>query len=71
MAALDDVVSNLKGGVQNLGALVQAMKSFFPQQTGTSLAATAGTATLPPNPQGFITVTLSSGQAVKVPYYLP
>ena len=69
MAALDDLVSNLKNGVTNLGQLVQIIKSVFPQMTGLSSTATAGTATLPATPAGFIIVTLPNGSTVKVAYY--
>ena len=69
MAALDDLVSNLKNGVTNLGQLVQIIKSVFPQMTGLSSTATAGTATLPATPAGFIIVTLPNGNTVKVAYY--
>lgn len=69
MAAVDDLVTYLKSGVQNIGLLVQAIKTTFPQQTGTSASATAGAATLPANPVGFINVTLQDGTSVRVPYY--
>ena len=69
MAALDDLVSNLKNGVTNLGQLVQIIKSVFPQMTGLSSTATAGAATLPATPAGFIIVTLPNGSTVKVAYY--
>ena len=69
MAALDDLVSNLKNGVTNLGQLVQIIKSVFPQMTGLSSTATAGAATLPATPAGFIIVTLPNGNTVKVAYY--
>ena len=69
MAALDDLVSNLKNGVTNLGQLVQIIKSVFPQMTGLSSTATAGAATLPATPAGFIIVTLTNGSTVKVAYY--
>ena len=69
MAALDDLVSNLKNGVTNLGQLVQIIKSVFPQMTGLSSTATAGAATLPATPAGFIIVTLPNGTTVKVAYY--
>jgi len=69
MASLDDVVTSLQNGVTNVGLLVQAIRSIFPQQTGTSSVATAGAATLPANPVGFIVVSLPNGTSVKVPYY--
>ena len=69
MASLDDVVSNIKNGVTNLGQLIQVIKNVFPQMTGTSTTATAGAETLPTAPAGFIIVTLPNGTTVKVPFY--
>ena len=69
MAAIDDLVSNLKNGVTNLGLVVQAIKSVFPQMTGTAATATSGAATLPSQPAGFIIVNLPNGTTVKTPYY--
>ena len=71
MAALDDAVSNLKGVVSNLSSIYTVIKAIFPQSTGTSFTASAGTATLPGAPNGFIIVNLPSGAQAKVPYYLP
>lgn len=58
-----------QSGVRYIGLLIQAIKSVFPQQTGTATTATAGAATLPANPVGFIVVSLPNGTSVKVPYY--
>lgn len=69
MASLDDLVTLLNQGVKNMGLLVQAIRTVFPQQTGTSTTATAGAATLPANPAGFIVVSLPDGSSKKVPYY--
>ena len=66
---LQDLNSTQQSGVKNLGLIVQAIKSVFPQQTGTASTATGGAATLPGNPVGFITITLPSGAIAKVPYY--
>jgi hypothetical protein len=71
MASLDDAVSTLKGVSTNLSQIWLTIKTIFPQSTGTSFAATAGTATLPAQPNGFIIVNLPSGTQAKVPYYLP
>lgn len=71
MAALDDAVSTLKGVVSQLSSIYGIISTIFPQQTGTATTATAGAATLPANPVGFIEVTLQSGQSCKVPYYNP
>lgn len=65
------VISTLQNGVRAMYDLVTALGNIFPQTTGTSTTATGGSATLPANPVGFITVTIpSTGQSVKVPYYL-
>lgn len=58
-------------GVQYLGQLISAIKAIFPQGTGTASSATAGAATLPANPVGFINVTLPDGSQARVPYYSP
>jgi hypothetical protein len=72
MAAIDDLVTYIKSGVQNLGVIAKTMSSAFPQQTGTTTSATGGSAsTLPSTPAGYINVTLQNGTAVKVPYYNP
>lgn len=58
-------------GVRALNDIVSAIKSVFPIAGGTTTAATAGAATLPANPVGFIEVTLPSGAVALVPYYGP
>ena len=60
-----------QNGVQALNAILQALKAIFPSGTGTATSATAGAATLPPNPVGFINVTLPDGTQAVVPYYAP
>jgi hypothetical protein len=45
------------------------MQAVFPYIVSTSSTATAGAATLPANPVGFINITLPNGTSVKVPYY--
>jgi hypothetical protein len=69
MFDLSMLVTTLQNGVQVLSKLVTTTQAVFPQQTGTSTTATAGAATLPANPLGFIIVTLPTGTTVKVPYY--
>jgi len=66
---LQNLNSTQLQGVKNLGLIIQAIKAVFPQQTGIALTATAGTATLPAAPIGFIVVGLPNGTSVKVPYY--
>ena len=71
MASLDDAVSTLKGVSTNLSQIWLTIKTIFPQSTGTSFTATAGTATLPAQPGGFINITLQNGSAAKVAWYPP
>jgi hypothetical protein len=52
-----------------LAAMVQALKGLGIQIGATSATATAGTATLPSAPVGFVTVTFPNGGSGKVPYY--
>ena len=58
-----------QNGVIALGMIVQAIKAVFATITGTSTTATAGSATLPGAPAGFISITLPNGDTGKVPYY--
>lgn len=64
------IISVLQNGVRALGALTVAVKAVFPAASGTATTASAGSATLPANPAGFIVVTNpETGVAVKVPFY--
>lgn len=63
------LISTLRLGVEALNNVARVMGAAFPRSSGTSPSATAGAATLPANPVGFITVTLPDGTAAKVPYY--
>lgn len=54
---------------QAINALTNILQSIMLQVGGTSSSASAGAATLPANPVGFVTVTLTDGTSVKVPYY--
>lgn len=71
MAGFDDGVSTLKGINATLAAIYKVVNQIFPQATGTATTATAGAATLPATPAGFLVVQLQSGAEAKVPYYLP
>ena len=62
------IVAQLRNGVQAINRLAQNLANAFPVITGTSSSATGGSATLPANPVGFITVTLPDGTTAKVPY---
>lgn len=70
------ILTTIKNAVVYLGQLVgllqdidSQLKASFPQVTGTAATATAGAATLPANPVGFVTVLLPDGSTVKLPYY--
>lgn len=65
----DGILSTLQLGVRAMSDLTTAIRSIFPQTSGTSGTASSGAATLPANPVGFITVTLPDGTSAKVPYY--
>lgn len=68
-ASLDNLATNQKLMNQNISLLIQTIQAVFPQATSqTSATATAGAATLPANPVGFLTVNIN-GTNVKVPYY--
>jgi hypothetical protein len=56
-------------GVRALNAIVTALAGVFPQTSGTTTTASAGSATLPANPVGFLTVTLPDGTSARIPYY--
>ena len=66
---LNDLVTALKNAVTAISLINQTLRSVFPQTGGTTTSATAGAATLPANPVGFIVVTLPNGTVAKVPYY--
>lgn len=68
-AGTSQLVTVNQNGVIALGNLVQAIKSIFSTITGTSSTATAGSATLPATPAGFISIALPNGSVGKVPYY--
>ncbi len=63
------VLAQLQGLNQNLAALIKTLTSVFPNSGGKAAAATAGAATLPANPVGFVIITLPDGTTGKVPYY--
>lgn len=63
------ILSQLSYGVRAINGLAQNLAKAFPIITGTSATATGGSATLPSNPAGFITITLPDGTTAKVAYY--
>jgi len=68
---LNVIANNGNMTTRQLGLLIQTLASIFPIGGATSSTATAGAATLPANPLGFLAVTLPNGTAVKIPYYSP
>lgn len=64
------ILSALQNGVAAISNIGKTLAASFPQVTGTSTSATAGTATLTSSqPAGFVTVLLPNGNTVKIPYY--
>ncbi len=57
-----------QGNVQ-LGEIARRIGGIWPISGDTATTATAGSATLPSNPVGFLVVTLPSGLVVIFPYY--
>lgn len=47
------------------------LKQVLPVVQSTATTATAGAATLPANPVGFLNITLPDGTPARVPYYAP
>lgn len=68
---LSDIETQLTDVNTKLDDINTTLAASFPQVTGTAGSATAGAATLPANPVGFITVLLPGGSTVLVPYYDP
>lgn len=69
-ASLDDLLSAMNNTNVLLGRMIQAIENAFPAVV-TSTTATAGTATLPAAPQGFVSYTLPDSTVIKLPYYKP
>ena len=68
--SLDTIQTILQNIVKAISSLNQTINNIFPSATGTATSATAGSATLPAQPAGVVTVVVN-GATVKVPYYLP
>lgn len=70
MADISNISVALQNAVQAVNKLNQTLQSTLPYAQSTATTATAGAATLPANPVGFLVVTNpTTGQAVKIPYY--
>ena len=54
-----------------MGNLTKALNAALPVVQSIAGSATAGSATLPANPAGFLNITLPNGQPAKVPFYNP
>lgn len=65
----DSIARAIVNGNTLLAAIIQAIKSVFPQGQTITHTASAGGDTLPANPAGFLTVTLPDGTTGKFPYY--
>ena len=69
--ANDAITTAAQNAVIAINQLSQTMKDVLPVVQSTSTTATAGAATLPANPKGFLVITLPNGSTAKVPYYDP
>lgn len=70
MAELDEINTTIKGLVQQVSALTQAVNAAFPSASTIATSASAGTLTLPSNPSGFLIVRFGD-VTQKVPLYNP
>lgn len=69
MADISDVLTAMQNAVTAINTLNQTLASVFPQASASvTHSATAGADTLPANPSGFLTITVS-GVTYKVPLY--
>lgn len=59
----------IRNAIQALSNLSSTIAKVFPAASGTAPTATGGAAVLPPNPVGFITITLPDGTSAKIAYY--
>lgn len=64
-----DITTTLRNLTNVVSSLAAGVAKAFPVITGTATSATAGAATLPANPVGFIVITLPDGTSARVPYY--
>lgn len=65
------IISVLQNGVRALNNIATVLGKVFPSSGGTSTSATGGSATLPANPVGFLSVVLPDGTTAVIPYYAP
>lgn len=69
MASIDDLFAAMQNAVTAINALNQTLAAAFPQaDAAVTSTATGGGATLPANPEAFLTVTVS-GESYKIPLY--
>jgi hypothetical protein len=71
-SSLTDILVVIQNGVNALSKIAKSISTSFPQVTGTSSTATAGTLTFNSSqPTTFITIVSTSGTTLKIPAYLP
>lgn len=71
-SSFTDIFAVLQNGVNALNKVAKSLANAFPQVTGTSSTATAGTLTFNSSqPTTFITIVSTSGTTLKIPAYLP
>lgn len=69
MSTFTDIITNMKALAQNVASITQAINAGGLASTPTATTATAGTATLPAQPVGFLVITRKDGTQIKIPYY--
>jgi len=65
----DALTTAAQQAVIAINGLNQALSNTLPVVQSVATTATAGSATLPGAPAGFLNITLPNGHAAKVPYY--
>lgn len=65
----DPLLAAILNGVRAISSLDSTLSTVFPQAGATSATASAGAATLPSNPLGFLVTNLPDGTSVKIPFY--
>ena len=74
MTGFDQNLTNLINTLNQINLAVAALNktisTVFPQALGTTTSATGGSATLPSQPAGFVSVVNpNNGDTIKIPYY--
>jgi hypothetical protein len=71
VTAAQNAVRAINSLNRTMDTVNQTLNRVLPAVQSVSTSATAGAATLPATPEGFLDITLPDGTSAKVPYYLP